>query len=549
MKLRQYQTEAVDAAYDSLKSGRGNPLIDLPTGSGKSLTLAEIARRAVTDYAGRVVILAHRKELLSQNAAKIQALCNIPVGMYSSGLNERSTDQPIIVGGIQSIYNKAHELGRRHLAIIDEAHLCARTDDGMYRTFLADLARYNPKLKVVGLTATPYRLDSGRLWGPDELFSHVCYRGDIRWMIEQGYLCNLVNKPSSTLYDTSGLHIRGGEFIRREVEDLFADDALAVKACEELVAKAVDRKSILVFCSGVENAFKVQEILEKLTSEQVGVVTGETPSLERATTLEAFSAGEFRYCVNVDVLTTGFDSPRIDCVAIMRATQSAGLFCQIVGRGLRTHASKTDCLIVDFGNNLKRHGPIDSVEFGNNKPKSERTGEAPQKTCYGCGEAVPAGLRQCECGFLFTFSETKHETKSDEESQILSEPETFAVTGWQLSRHFKKNNENAPNTLRVTYFVGGDLESAVEEWVCLNHEGFAKGKALKWWAEHSDDNIDELAEALDEDCVGAALHVWLKGYLRRPTEITAIRQGRWWRITGRVVGEVEGVQVEEEIPF
>jgi DNA repair protein RadD len=251
----------------------------------------------------------------------------------------------------------------------------------------------------------------------------------------------------------------------------------------------------------------------------------------------------------VDVLTTGFDSPRIDCVAIMRATQSAGLFCQIVGRGLRVHESKADCLIIDFGNNLKRHGPIDSVDFGTSKPKSERTGEAPQKTCYGCGESVPAGLRQCECGFLFIFSEAKHEEKADEESQILSEPETFAVVGWQLSRHFKKGNEDAPNTLRVTYFLEGDLQNAIEEWVCLNHEGFAKRKALAWWAEHSPDDIDQLAEALDQDCVGAAMHSWTSGYLHRPIEITAVRQGRWWRVIGRVVGAADGPVVEEEIPF
>jgi DNA repair protein RadD len=233
----------------------------------------------------------------------------------------------------------------------------------------------------------------------------------------------------------------------------------------------------------------------------------------------------------------------------MRATQSAGLFCQIVGRGLRVHESKSDCLIVDFGNNLRRHGPIDSVDFGTSKPKSERTGDAPQKTCYGCGEAVAAGLRQCECGFLFTFSETKHETKADEESQILSEPETFAVTGWQLSRHFKKGNETAPNTLRVTYFVSGNMESAIEEWVCLNHEGFALNKALRWWSEHSDENLVDVAEALETDLVGAAIDIWQRGWVRRPVELTAIQQGRFWRITGRVAGQLDKDLEEEEIPF
>jgi DNA repair protein RadD len=419
----------------------------------------------------------------------------------------------------------------------------------MYRTFLADLAKYNPRLKVIGLTATPYRLDSGRLWGKDELFSHVAYRGDIRAMIDQGYLCRLVNKGSSTTYDTSGLHVRGGEFVRREVEDLFANSTLAVKACEELVAKAEGRKSILVFCSGVEHAANVQEILAKLTGERVDCVTGETPPLERAGILEAFSRGAFRFCVNVDVLTTGFDSPRIDCVAIMRATQSAGLFCQMVGRGLRVHESKSDALIVDFGNNLKRHGPIDAIDFGSSKPKGEgATGEAPKKTCFGCGEVVAASARECECGFTFAFTSKPHETTADEESQILSEPVTFKVKSWSFVRHYKKGSSDAPNTLRVTYFGEGDLDPTIDEWVCLNHDGFALRKAMRWWKDHSDESIEDVAEALDTDFVGAAIDIEQRGYVRRPAELTAVQDGRWWRIIGRVAGELEAKEVLE-VPF
>lgn len=549
MKLRDYQTDACDAAFESLKAGRGNPLIDLPTGAGKSLVLAELARRAVIEYSGRVVILAHRKELLSQNAAKLAAMCSIPTGIYSAGLGKRDVEHDIIVGGIQSIYSKASELGRRHLVAIDEAHLTPKSDDGMYRTFLADLMKYNPRLKVIGLTATPYRLDSGRLWGKDELFSHVAYRGDIRSMIEQGYLCKLVNKNSTTSYDTSGLHIRGGEFVRREVEDLFSNQSLAVKACEELVAKAADRKSILVFCSGVEHAANVQEILAKLTGERVDCVTGETHPLERAATLDQFANGQFRFCVNVDVLTTGFDSPRIDCVAIMRATQSAGLFCQMVGRGLRVHPSKADALIVDFGNNLRRHGPIDAVDFGSSNAKAEGgTGKAPKKTCFGCGEVVAASARECECGFTFAFTSKPHEAAADEESQILSEPVTFKVKSWVFTRHYKKGSSEAPNTLRVTYFGEGDLDPTIDEWVCLNHVGFAFLKAMRWWKDHSDESIEDVAEALETDFVGAAIDIEQRGYVRRPTELTAVQDGRWWRIIGRVPGELVAKEVLE-VPF
>ena len=549
MGLRWYQTEACDSAWESLINQRGNPLIDLPTGSGKSWVLAEIARKAVEQFSGRVVVLAHRKELLKQNADKISQLCNVPTGFYSASLKSRDVDEPIIVAGIQSVYSKASELGRRHLVIIDEAHLTPKSDDGMYRQFLSELGTYNPKLKVVGLTATPYRLDSGRLWGKSELFSHLCYRADIRKLIDEGHLCNLVNKPSSVVYDTSGLHTRLGEFVRREMEDLFSDQTLAVAACKELITKADGRRSVLVFCSGVNHAESVTEILSEMTGERVDCVTGETPALLREASLADFAAGRFRFCVNVDVLTTGFDSPRIDCVAIMRATQSAGLFCQMVGRGLRTHESKQDALIVDFGGNLRRHGPIDSIDFGASKTKEAGAGEAPKKTCPGCGEVVAAGARACECGFEFAFKKADHDTQSDDESQILSEPETFEVSEWLFSRHYKKNAPDAPNTLRVTYFTPGDLGTAIEEWVCLNHEGFAYTKARKWWQEHTDENLDDVMEMMGCDGVGAAIEVEQRGYMKMPVEITAVRQGRFWRIVSRVGGELRPKFVEEEIPF
>lgn len=530
MELRWYQQEACEAAWDSLCSQRGNPLIDLPTGSGKSLVLAELARRAVEDFGCRVVVLAHRKELLDQNSKKIAGLCNVPCGVYSAGMRSRDTDEPIIVGGIQSIYSRANELGRRHLVIIDEAHLTPRGEDGMYRQFLGDLERLNPKLKIVGLTATPYRLDQGQLWGSDELFTHVCYRADIRRLIEEGHLCNLVNNPGDTRYDTSGLHTRAGEFVRREVEDLFGDSRLVRQACEEIAAKTVDRRSVLVFCSSVAHAEAVRDELERITGERVDSVTGETPKLLRASTLDDFAAGAFRFCVNVDVLTTGFDSPRIDCVAILRATQSAGLFCQMVGRGLRTHPSKTDALIMDFGGNLERHGPIDAVDFG--KPKGGKGGgEAPKKTCPGCREEAAAGVRVCECGFRFPPPATNHEAQADSESKILSEPEVFAVEEVYLSRN--KGKECKQDTLRVDYICrrdDGDMRETISEWICLEHSiGFPRVRAVGWWKERSDapvpDNIDD------------AITLWSGGALADCSRIKAQKQGRWWRILAYELGE------------
>jgi DNA repair protein RadD len=190
------------------------------------------------------------------------------------------------------------------------------------------------------------------------------------------------------------------------------------------------------------------------------------------------------------------------------------------------------------------------VDFGQAKTKASGGGEAPVKTCFGCNEIVPAQARTCECGFRFPEPEKRHDAVADEQSQILSEPVTFDVESWVFSRHFKKGEPTAPNTLRVTYFSAGDLETCIEEWVCLNHTGFAQRRALNWWSEHSDEDIMELAEALDRDPIDVALDAYGRGLVKRPKQITAVQQGRWWRIISRVTGEYEPRAVEElDIPF
>ena len=168
MELRPYQAEAVEAVYNHLRTKDNNPCIVLPTGTGKSVVIAKIVSDAVSQWGGRALILAHVKELLEQNAGKVKALCpEIPIGIFSAGLKSRDTDEPVIVAGIQSVYEKACDLGAFDLIIVDEAHLIAPDGDGMYRTFLKDMKVINPKVRVIGLTATPFRLKGGLICQPE----------------------------------------------------------------------------------------------------------------------------------------------------------------------------------------------------------------------------------------------------------------------------------------------------------------------------------------------------------------------------------------------
>ena len=170
--------------------------------------------------------------------------------------------------------------------------------------------------------------------GPDNLLNHVCYEVGVRELIVQGYLCPLKTKAGRRKVDTSGLHVRGGEFIAGEVEALMDEDSLVRSACREIVEHTRDRHSVLIFAAGVQHALHVQRILGEMGHE-CGFVCGETLPFDRAETLKRFKDGDLKYLVNVNVLTTGFDAPNIDCVALLRPTMSPGLYYQMVGRGFR----------------------------------------------------------------------------------------------------------------------------------------------------------------------------------------------------------------------
>jgi len=549
VNLRWYQLEACRAAWNYLCTSQGNPVIVLPTGAGKSLVIADLCREAIQRHGGRVVCLAHRKELLQQNAEKIRTLAGLDVGVYSAGLGRRDTDHDVLVAGIQSVFRRAAEFGQRHLVLIDEVHLVPHDGEGMYRKFLDDLRAINPWVRMVGLTATPYRLDCGPLCRPDGLFQRVCYSAPIRRLIDEGYLCRLTTRPAETQVDTSGLKIRAGEFAANEAERLFSNVTGA--ACQEIVRAAAGRRSVLVFASGVGHADQVAACLEKMTGERVGVVTGETWEMERAASLADFRAGRLRWLINCEVLTTGFDAPNIDAIAVLRATMSPGLFAQIVGRGFRMCDGKDDCLILDFGGNIRRHGPIDSPEYGVQDKRQRVAGEAPTKRCPNCEAEVLIGATECrDCGFAFPRErDASHDAKPDD-AQILTEPEVWLVETVRYATHYKRNSPESPPTLRVDYDcrregADGNLTTEViSEWVCLEHEGFARKKAERWWRARS---VLEPPDAIPD-----AVDLCRRGAVAVPRNITAVRQGRFWRVLSADIDERPEEWVSEigsEDPF
>lgn len=490
---RPYQQEAIQATYRFLRTHPDrNPAIVLPTGAGKSLVMANIAWDAVSKWNGRVLILAAVKELLQQTHDTIKLINpHLPIGLYSAGLGRRDKQAEVLVAGIQSIYKRACEFEPWNLILVDEAHQIPPDGDGMYRQFLNDCRTINPKVRLVGLTATPYRTSTGLICDEDNLLNEICYEVGVRELIVQGFLSPLVSKTAIEC-NTSGLHIRRGEFVADEAEKLMLD--VVGPACREVVRLTESRRSVLIFCQSVKHANTVRAQIEHLTSLRVGLITGESLDLERAEYIAEFRSGAMKYLVNINVLTTGFDAPNVDCVCLLRPTVSPGLYYQMVGRGFRKCSGKEDCLVLDFGGNVKRHGPVDMVQ-----PvirSGTGSGAPPTKTCPDCKSEILAGYSACpDCGYEFQqMREPSHEPNAANDA-VLSETtiESYDVIDAMYYVHNKRRAEPGDKpTLRCEYAVS--LNGIHKEWVCIEHRGFAGNKARAWWQERSNDPFPESVE-------------------------------------------------------
>lgn len=479
MKLRYYQEEAVSATFDYWANNPGNPLIDLATGTGKSLVMAELVRRLVTDYPTmRIMIITHVKELIEQNYLELLNLWPFaPAGIYSAGMGRRDTQLQIIFAGIQSAHSKAASFGAIDLLMVDEAHLIPVKTSGMYGNFIAAMRQLNPEMKVLGLTATPYRLGTGRLdEGEGRLFDEVVYTYGIADGIKDGFLSPLVSKATETGFDLTGVGKSGGDYIPGQLQAACDKTETTNRAVDEIVAFGRDRKSWLAFCSGVDHALHVRDEIRR-RGFSCETVTGETPSDERRRILADFKSGKLRALTNNSVLTTGFNAPGVDLIAGLRPTTSVSLYVQIAGRGTRLAAGKTNCLFLDFAGLIRTHGPVDRI----NIKSSKGGGIAPVKECPNCHSLIHASIMECpDCGHVFPPSEeTKLTVKASSLAIIASAPaEWVKVTERTFARHTKPGGTDSVLT---KYRCGFTVHKS---WLCPEHTGRAKTMADRFWHKH-----------------------------------------------------------------
>lgn len=518
LTLRPYQQAAITAIYGYFQTNTGNPLVVIPTAGGKSLVMASFIEGVLKAWPDqRILIVTHVRELIAQNHAEMIGLWpEAPAGIYSAGLGKREAQARILFAGIQSIHRRAAEIGHTDLVLIDEAHLIPGKSSTMYRRFLDALKAINPALKVIGLTATPFRLDCGMLHeGQNALFTDIAYEAPVRELIDAGYLSPLVSKQPATRLDVSKVGTRAGDFIARDLAAAVDQDAITRAAVTEIIEHGRDRKSWLAFCSGVEHA---RHVAEEFGRQGISCRTifGDTPKDERDAILAAFKRGEIRALASMGVLTTGFNAPGVDLIALLRPTQSAGLYVQMVGRGTRLAPGKENCLVLDFAGNVRRHGPIDLVRP--KRPGDGGGGEAPTKVCPDCDSIIALSATECpDCGYVFPAREVKIAPTAATLPVLSPKQQWLPVTGVSYSRHDKAGGRPS---LKVTYSSG---LATYSEWVCLEHLGYARQKAAEWWRKRAPGCPVPLS-------VAAALAQTSR--LARPSDISVRPSGRYLAISG-----------------
>lgn len=491
---RNYQIAAVESVYDYFRSGnKGNPVIALPTGTGKALVIAMLVKGILEAWPSqRMLVLTHVKELVAQNYAELkEEWPAAPAGVYSAGLGRKETFFPITFAGIASIVKSVHLFGHIDLVFVDEAHLVNPSAETMYKKVFDELRIRNPKLKVIGLTATPYRLGHGKIT-KDGLFTDICFdmttMKAFNWLLQEGYLAPLIPKPTRALLDTEGVGMVGGEFNQGKLQLAVDKSEVTEAALRETMERAYGRKHWLIFASGVEHAHHVCDMLNAMGVSALCVHSNskEFPmsDAQRDENIRAFKAGEVTAVVNNNVLTTGFNFPAIDLIVMLRPTASTVLWVQMLGRGTRPSPStgKVDCLVLDFARNTSRLGPINDPMIP--RKKGGGGGEAPVKTCPTCETYVHATVRICpHCKHEFMFAHKLTQESGTAELIKVDVPivEVFPVDHMTFSIHRK---DGAPEMMKVSYYSG--LSKSFYDYVCVEHVGFARKKAERWWRERCD---------------------------------------------------------------
>ena len=541
--LRDYQKKAVDEVFNYICNNKGNPVVIAPTGSGKSILIAEIIRKSLKWWPGtRILMLTHQKELIEQDMDKLKKIApELDMGVYSASLKSKDASHDVTFASIQSICKNKED--KFNVVLVDECHLINNNESGNYRSYLGML-----NCRVIGFTATPYRLGQGMIVGEDTIFDHYIETISILEMQKKGYLSRLSSKTTSVTLDVAGVSKLNGEFkqgeLDKKVNTLDNNEAIVNELANYITMQGV--KHMIVFCTSVEHAYSIKSLMNQKEIPTV-CVEGAMDKATREKAIEEFTSGKALCATNVNVLSIGFDYPDIDCVVMLRPTLSTALYVQQAGRGLRIAPNKDRCLLLDFAGNVRRHGPIGMLSsIPKDKMKGEGTGIPPMKTCPECLELLLASTRVCPtCGHEFPVHSKEFrlflgDVNGDEETAHI-------VTAWTWIQKLSKKGQLMWVVTYSTQIISSDDgESLVKEYLVIdeNASPFARNKAYMRMRELSSildlNPSDFTREDKTIDFIEWGKRIALQG---KPAAIVTVKDGDFTRIVSTFSNE----EIEREM--
>lgn len=513
LQLRPYQLEALQAIWNYFQSGaKGNPVIAHPTGTGKSILPAFFIKEVMKIWPNqRFILLTHVSELIKQNAEVLELLWSqVPLGIFSAGLKQKEAYYPIVYAGIQSAIKNPALFGHRDIAFIDECHLISQDESSQYLTFLSTLKLINPALKIIGMSATPFRMGQGMITDGG-LFTDIVHDMTslhaFNKMIDGGYLAPLVPRRTKTELDVSNVGMAKGEFIAKQLQAAVDKEELNYAIVKEIVEAGQNRQSWLIFSSGIEHAEHISTLINSFGISCAAVHSKQKTEFNNDA-ITAFKQNELRSIVNYGKLTTGFNHPAIDLIGMVRATMSVPLWVQMLGRGTRPNDGKDNCLVLDFARNTPRLGPINDPIIP--RKKGEKAGDTPVKICEACGVYNHCRVRFCtNCNNEFEF-QIKIVAKPGTEELIKSDLPIIEIFNVDKVIYNAHNKLGSPQSMKVTYFCNMQM---FKEFICLEHGGMASKRARDWWRQrHKTEPPKTTQDALQfvsQLRVPKKVHVWI----------------------------------------
>lgn len=511
---RWYQDECVNGIFNYFyEGGKGNPLAVVPTGAGKSHILGMFCERVLKQWPEqKILILTHVDTIIRQDYLAIRE--HLPprqVGIYSAGVGRKQRCD-VTVAGIQSIHTKYALFKETTIILIDEAHTVPPAGEGQYRKFLAQF-----NCPIIGLTATHFRLGTGYLHeGKGRIFTDIAYEVDIERLIEEGFLAKLIPREPAVQVDMEGVHTQGGDFVKKESIERLDREGLTENIIEDLTQYKEKYKQWLIFAIDIDHAELIALLLNR-KGIRTAVVHSKKSKKENEELKLLFKAGMYQCLVSVESLTTGFDVPSVDLIALLRPTKSPVLHIQMIGRGLRISVGKDHCLVLDYVGNVKRLGPINDVHIAVRK---KGKGGQITKTCPDCQTILSGSVRECPvCGHHFIFKEKLKNTAANDDiiakkkEKKVIEPHWFNVDFVTYSEHFGKTGL----MMQVAYRCG--LRTFFE------YKKFEGGKAAyhsrHWWSYRAKENIMPPSSSAE-----AVLRA-NGGDLNSPKQILVLEKGRY----------------------